>query len=83
MDCSLVYQKWIGDEELLTTLYGSWIEDHCRPEHDPQYQNLLANAMQSRDAHEILVAASFIGRSPRHMVTLDYGMGWGPLGTHC
>jgi rubredoxin len=75
-NCSLVYQRFVGDSELLADLYGKWIDDHCRPDQDSQYGDELAHALQSRDGHEILVAADFLGLHPSQLVTLDYGMGW-------
>jgi hypothetical protein len=77
LDCALVYQKWVGDAELLTELYGEWINEHCPPDRDAQYQDQIGNILQSRDAHEIMVAAAFLGLKPSEMATLDYGMGWG------
>lgn len=77
LDCSLVYQRWVGDDELLAELYGTWIEDHYHPDRDPDYAKQIGRALQSRDGHEIIVAAAFLGLRPTEMVTLDYGMGWG------
>lgn len=76
-DCSLTYQKWIGDAQLLAELYGKWIADHMPPERDSNYLDLVAHPRQSRDGHEIFVAAQVMGTSPEAMTTLDYGMGWG------
>jgi SAM-dependent methyltransferase len=36
----------------------------------------MAAPLQSRDAHEIMLASSYLGISTERMVTLDYGMGW-------
>jgi hypothetical protein len=66
----------VGDEVLLSELYGSWINDHYWPEQDPEHQDLVANYLESRDAHEIVAAADFLGVARDQMVTLDYGMGW-------
>jgi SAM-dependent methyltransferase len=74
--CSLIYQRWVGDEALMGELYGTWINEDCVPERDPVYQSAIAHIAQSRDAHEIAAVAAFLGREPRELSTLDYGMGW-------
>jgi 2-polyprenyl-3-methyl-5-hydroxy-6-metoxy-1,4-benzoquinol methylase len=76
LDCRLVYQKWVGGTELLAELYGEWIDQHCPPDQDPQYRDQIGNVLQSRDGHEIMVAAAYLGLAPSGLVTLDYGMGW-------
>lgn len=74
--CTLVYQRFVGGNRLLGTLYGEWIGDSNRPEQDPSYQSEVAAPLQSRDGHEILVAAAFLRKSPHDMQVLDFGMGW-------
>ena len=74
--CTLVYQRFAGDDRLLGDLYGSWINDWNRPEHDPIYQAEVSAPLRSRDGHEILVAADFLGRRPEQLTVLDFGMGW-------
>lgn len=74
--CGLFYQRWIGDAELLSELYGVWVNDHVIPSDDPTYQQECTHFNESRDAHEIIAAASFIGVPISRMRTLDYGMGW-------
>lgn len=76
-DCELLYQRWIGDTDLLLELYGVWVNDFVAPDTDPTYQSELTHFRQSRDAHEIMVAASFVGVPLSSFRTLDYGMGWG------
>jgi SAM-dependent methyltransferase len=76
-DCTLVYQRFAGDDHLLGELYGKWINDWNRPEHDPIYQAEVSAPLQSRDGHEILVAADFLRARPEDMAVLDFGMGWG------
>ena len=75
-DCGLLFQGWIGDDRLLSELYGQWINDANVPSEDPQYQRIMSRPLQSRDAHEIMAASSFLNVPTKHMVTLDYGMGW-------
>lgn len=74
--CGLFYQRWIGDVDLLSELYGIWVNDYVTPDTDDTYQKELRNIFQSRDAHEIIAAASFIGVPVPQLRTLDYGMGW-------
>jgi SAM-dependent methyltransferase len=74
--CTLIYQRWVGDEALLTELYGEWIDDLNHPRKDPQYQAEVLHFTESRDGHEILTAAAFLRLRPEAMLTLDYGMGW-------
>jgi rubredoxin len=76
-NCSLVYQRFVGDDRLLAELYGEWIDDHCRPEQDAHYADCIGHPLRSRDGHEILAAAHYLGLQPSRLVTLDYGMGWG------
>jgi hypothetical protein len=74
--CSLIYQRWVGDDDLLADLYGTWINEYALPEDDPLYQTEMAHSLQSRDAHEIMAASAFLKVPLDRMVTLDYGMGW-------
>ena len=75
-DCRLLYQKWIGDLDLLSELYGSWINDHSNPDRDWKYQQDITRVWESRDCHEVLSAASFLELDCTQMWTLDFGMGW-------
>jgi 2-polyprenyl-3-methyl-5-hydroxy-6-metoxy-1,4-benzoquinol methylase len=75
--CSLIYQRFAGDDRLLGELYGKWINDFNLPEADPQYQADVSAPLRSRDGHEIMVAADFLGTAPEKMTVLDFGMGWG------
>jgi 2-polyprenyl-3-methyl-5-hydroxy-6-metoxy-1,4-benzoquinol methylase len=76
-DCTLVCQRFVGDDDLLGELYGEWINDSNRPECDPQYRGQVSAPLRSRDGHEILVAAEFLKTTPEAMTVLDFGMGWG------
>ncbi|MCL6730150.1 class I SAM-dependent methyltransferase [Sphingomonas hankyongi] len=75
-NCSLLYQAWVGDERLLAELYGEWINESGDPAHDPVYTAVMAHPLESRDAHEMLSAAAFLGKEPCELCTLDHGMGW-------
>jgi 2-polyprenyl-3-methyl-5-hydroxy-6-metoxy-1,4-benzoquinol methylase len=76
-ECTLLYQRFAGDDRLLRDLYGKWVSGHSRPECDPQYQAEVSAPLRSRDGHEILVAAEFLRTNPAKMTVLDFGMGWG------
>lgn len=74
--CTLVFQRWIGDEELLSEIYGIWVHEHGLPTEEMIYKTEIGHPLQSRDAHEIMTAASFLGVPLKELTTLDYGMGW-------
>lgn len=74
--CTLLYQRWVGDDALLEELYGVWIESDAHPESDPQYREAISAPAQSRDGHEIMAASASLGEPIDRMTTLDYGMGW-------
>ncbi|HYJ82992.1 MAG TPA: methyltransferase domain-containing protein [Allosphingosinicella sp.] len=75
--CGLVYQHYVGGPELLGTLYSSWLEDPEDPERDiATYRDEIRAIPESRDAHELMAAASYLGRPLAGLRTLDYGMGW-------
>lgn len=75
-ECTLLYQRWIGDDSLLAELYGVWIEKDEDPETDAQYREAVSAPLASRDGHEIIAAAAHLKMRPQDMTTLDYGMGW-------
>lgn len=74
--CDLVYQHYVGGPELLNTLYSSWLDDPEDPEDIEGYRGELRAIPETRDAHEIMAAASYLGRPLAGLRTLDYGMGW-------
>ncbi|MEO7826435.1 MAG: class I SAM-dependent methyltransferase [Allosphingosinicella sp.] len=75
--CGLVYQRYVGDAGLLNELYSRWVEEPKDPERDiDSYRSELQAIPQSRDAHELMAAASYLGRPLKGLKTLDYGMGW-------
>lgn len=75
--CSLIYQDWVGDDELLSELYERWIADHADPDTDPGFVDNIRYPAQSRDGHELMAAAAYLQRPTNELVTLDFGMGWG------
>lgn len=78
--CGTMYQAEVGDPELLAELYSHWVASTDSAEDDPAYAFDVANPVKSRDGHEILAAASFLGTPPNQLRVLDYGMGWASWG---
>jgi hypothetical protein len=76
LECGTIYQAEIADDALIATMYGEWIGQSYVPENDPAYRFDVAHPELSRDGHEIIAAAAFVGVQLRQLVTLDYGMGW-------
>lgn len=75
--CALVFQHYVGGAELLTDLYSDWVDEPEDPERDiATYRAEIGAVMESRDAHELMAASSYLGRPLEGMKTLDYGMGW-------
>lgn len=75
--CALVYQRHVGGPELLTELYSNWVYEPEDPERDiDTYRSEIRAIPESRDAHELMAAASYLGRRLEGMKVLDYGMGW-------
>lgn len=76
-NCGLVFQHYVGGSELLSDLYTHWVEEPQDPEADiATYREEIRNVPLSRDAHEIMAVASYLGVSLESLKTLDYGMGW-------
>lgn len=73
--CGTMFQAEVGSPALLAKLYGEWIKAH-EPEDDVDFMFDVTNPKLSRDGHEILTAASFLGLRPADLQTLDYGAGW-------
>lgn len=75
--CSLIFQHHVGGPELLSDLYTHWVDEPEDPERDiATYREEIRHVLLSRDAHEIMAAASLLGLPLERLVTLDYGMGW-------
>lgn len=74
--CTLLFQRWVGDAALLAELYGQWIALEGAPERDPLYRRDVGAPSWSRDGHEILTVAAYLGKPVRALRVLDYGMGW-------
>lgn len=72
--CGLIFQRDILSDRLMHRLYGEWI-DPIRSlaiyEAETGIKHVLAQIRQIADL------IHFIGRPPRQIQALDYGMGWG------
>lgn len=75
--CSLVFQRFVGDDQLLTLLYDTWLSARPAPTHDPVVRAAHTHPAQSRDGHELFAAAHHLGTPVERLRVLDYGMGWG------
>ncbi|HVM22738.1 MAG TPA: methyltransferase domain-containing protein [Sphingomicrobium sp.] len=79
--CRSYFQAEVGDEALLRTLYCEWIPDPAAGEYALTTRDMESPA-RSRDGHELMVAAAFLGMRLEDMRTFDYGMGfagWAPI----
>lgn len=74
--CGTFFQAEVGNSALLETLYTDWLDWQWDPLSDPAYNFDVAHPRRSRDGHEIMAAARFLGRSLVDLKTLDFGMGW-------
>lgn len=74
MACGMIYQQHIAGDALMTRLYDRWIDpqkvfelyDGC---HGPSYFMELSS--------QIANVLDLLGRNPREVSCLDFGMGWG------
>lgn len=73
-DCRLVFQQEIPDDFLMARLYEKWIDPKKDFEEFRQNGNLPRFA---RYLAEIMVLIAYLGRPPRELRFLDFGMGWG------
>ncbi len=83
--CETIYQVDVGDTELLTALYSSWVYQSPDPEEHADYAYDVSHPRMSRDAHEIMAASSYLGIPTKDLKTLDFGMGfagWARIAAH-
>jgi hypothetical protein len=76
-ECGLFYQKLVGDEMFMEQLYSKWITAIDDPWKEPSYAADMSDFRGSRDAHELITAAAYLGKPLAGMKVLDYGTGWG------
>lgn len=76
-ECTLVFQRYIGDESFLSNLYGNWLstKEH-QSNADSASTHYLATPHTTRDGHELMWASKHLGKPLTAMRVLDYGMGW-------
>lgn len=75
--CGTLFQRQVGDDDLLGRLYGDWLDFVTDPESEiDTYRFSVTHPRLSRDGHEIMAAAATLGRKTSELVTLDFGMGW-------
>ena len=72
--CGLVFQRQIGDPEMMRFIYGELVAN-APPDEIPTFQADIRDWKGSRDAHELMALSSFLDK-PKLKV-LDYGTGWG------
>lgn len=75
--CGLIFQRYVGDDALLTELYDHWLSAGKAPDADLDFLAQLAAPAQSRDGHEVMMVSAALGRPLPELRVLDYGMGWG------
>lgn len=75
--CSLVFQRWVPNDELLSELYDRWLGSSESHVHDALVAAALDAPRRTRDAHELFAVSAFLGASLERLRVLDYGMGWG------
>ncbi len=75
-ECRLVFQRSVAGRELGAVLEEAWLEASQYPD-APAQRAQLAAPHASRDGHELIAAASALGKPLNDLRVLDYGMGWG------
>ena len=71
--CGLVFQEQIPDEHLAETVYEQWSD----PERAYHHKERAGLASRGRHALEVMSVVEFLGRDPKDLRFLDFGMGWG------
>jgi 2-polyprenyl-3-methyl-5-hydroxy-6-metoxy-1,4-benzoquinol methylase len=72
--CGMIYQRHIGNDELLVQLYDRWIDPtKAFALHD----GVLPPAHFIELGRQIGNVLDYFGRNPREVTCLDFGMGWG------
>jgi SAM-dependent methyltransferase len=72
-NCMLLFQEQIPDDYLAGIIYEQWIS----PEFSLHKKEKNATAARGRVALEIMSILDFLGRDPKDLRLLDFGMGWG------
>lgn len=74
--CRTFYQAEVGGPELLERIYDQWVDQVEDPNRIPSHADDSANPRLSRDGHELMAAASYLGLPLDELRTLDFGMGF-------
>jgi 2-polyprenyl-3-methyl-5-hydroxy-6-metoxy-1,4-benzoquinol methylase len=74
--CHLVYQRFVGSDELLSVLYDEWLNEQYQPA-SATFRSQLARPALTRDGHELFAVARTLHVPVQRLRVLDYGMGWG------
>ncbi len=74
--CDTYYQAEVGNAALLEQLYSQWVIQIGDPMRDAHYAFDITHPAKSRDGHEIMTAAAWLGSRIADLRTLDFGMGW-------
>jgi SAM-dependent methyltransferase len=77
-NCGLVFQRYVGGEKFLTELYDVWLSKDGDPYRDnPIFRDVMEAPVESRDGHELMIVAAFLGKPLTSLKVLDFGMGLG------
>lgn len=75
--CGTIYQAQVGDDDMLSEVYDSWLDTLRDEAWIAQAEWLATHPRQSRDGHEIMTVAAMMRMPLADLKTLDYGMGQG------
>lgn len=73
-DCTLVYQKYIPNNFLMTKLYNEWISPEVIQNEVEKNHSLSFYFSLSKQIHKI---CKTLDKKPSELRVLDFGMGWG------
>jgi SAM-dependent methyltransferase len=71
--CGLIFQQYVPDEDLAEIVYERWSD----PERAHHHREKAGLASRGRNALEVMSIIEFLGRDPKQLRFLDFGMGWG------
>ena len=71
--CEFVFQRFVPNPEMLTTIYESWLSTSEVAPNYPSKKQLRSG----RDAHEIMTFARSVRKPIETLDVFDFGMGWG------
>lgn len=72
--CGLIFQRFIANNDLMTTLYEQWLDPQIDFDANQQQHNL---AYYVGISQEIMMVIDYFKRRPSELVFFDFGMGWG------